>query len=139
MNPGKTKKRALSLVLVAALLLAADLMQPGWGKFPNPVFWTRFAANAAKDKFSNADAVNLNDARLMDCKTPSAAPVAITNAQAAARKTLEGKSSVIAVQTLGTPACELANGSYRWLLESGLALDVDINEGGIIDAASLSR
>ena len=138
MTQAKRKKRTVALIPIAALILAADLAQPGWGRFPNPVFYARFAANGLKDKLSQADEVNSEDARLMDCKG-DAEPVTITDAQAAARKTLKGKSSVIAVQTLGTPACELANGSYRWLLESGLALDVEVNEGGTIDAASLSR
>ena len=45
----------------------------------------------------------------------------------------------MAVQSLGSPVCQLADGSYRWLLETRLSLDVSINDGGIIDDAKLSR
>lgn len=138
MNQAKNRLKAIALVPIAALILAADLAQPGWGRFPNPVFYTRFVANGLKDKFSKADEVSIEDARLANCKT-DAAPVTITDAQAAVRKTLVGQSSVIAVQMLGTPACELANGSYRWLLESGLSLDASIADSGNITEVKLSR
>lgn len=133
------RRPAISLVPVAALVLAADLAVPGWGKFPNPVFYVRFAVNATRDKLSaDSDTLDPEDSRLSACKG-EAATTTITDAQAAIRRSLAGKSSVVAVQSLGSPACPLANGSYRWLIESGLALDIAVNEGGTIDAASLSR
>ena len=133
------RRHALSLVPVAALVLAADLAAPGWGRFPNPVFYVRFAINATRDKLTaDSDTIDPEDSRLSACKG-EAAPTTITEAQAAIRRSLAGKSSVVAVQSLGSPACELANGSYRWLIESGLALDIQVNEGGTIDDAALSR
>ena len=133
------RRHALLLVPVAALVLAADLAAPGWGKFPNPVFYARFAVNVTRDKLSaDSDAIDPADSRLSACKGEAQATT-ITEAQAALRRSLTGKSSVVAVQSLGSPACELANGSYRWLIESGLALDIKVNEGGTIDDAALSR
>ena len=134
------RRPALSLVPVAALVLAADLAAPGWGNFPNPIFYARFAVNAARDKLSadSSDTIDPEDSRLSACKG-EAATITITEDQAALRRSLAGKSSVVAVQSLGSPACELANGSYRWLIESGLALDITVNEGGTIDDAALSR
>ncbi|NJM98263.1 MAG: hypothetical protein HC800_14880 [Phormidesmis sp. RL_2_1] len=133
-------KQALALLIFSTLVLAADLVEPGWGKFPNPVFYVKFAANVVVEKMSNADidTVDPADARLAGCEG-EAETTTITEAQAALSKTLAGKSSMVAVQALGTPACQLANGSYRWLIESGLALDARINEEGVIDDASLSR
>lgn len=131
-------KRAIALLGLSALVLAADLSTPGWGQFPNPVFYSRWAVNGIQDKLADADTVDPADARLKGCEG-DAAPVAISEAQAAIRQTLEGKSSVVAVQALGSPACQLANGSYRWLIESGLALDIAVNEDGDIENADLSR
>lgn len=133
------RRHAITLLPVAALVLAADLAVPGWGKFPNPVFYARFAVNATKDKLTaDSDAIDPEDSRLSACKGEAQATT-ITEAQAALRRSLAGKSSVVAVQSLGSPACELANGSYRWLIESGLALDIKVNEEGTIDDAALSR
>ena len=138
MQKTKRQRHAIALVPVAVLVLAADLAQPGYGKFPNPVFYARFAANAVRDKFARSDEVNPDDARLFACKDEPNA-IAITDAQAALRTSIEGKSSSFAVQQLGSPACQLANGSYRWLLESGLALDATANPDGTIDDVTLAR
>ncbi|NJM99284.1 MAG: hypothetical protein HC800_21010 [Phormidesmis sp. RL_2_1] len=94
--------------------------------------------NVIQAKLTDADTVDPADARLAECEG-EATPVTITDAQAAIRRSLAGKSSIVAVQALGSPACQLANGSYRWLLESGLALDARINEEGVIDDVSLRR
>lgn len=138
MRPAKSRLRVIALPLIAALVLAADLAQPGWGKFPNPMFYSRWAINGLKDKLANADAVNLDDARLKGCEGEASATT-ITDAQATIRKTLAGKTSSFAVQSLGSPACQMANGSYRWLLESGLSLDASVNPDGTIKDAALSR
>ena len=138
MTQAKPRLRPLALVPVAALILAADLAAPGWGKFPNPVFYAQFAANALSDRLSAADTVNPDDARLRLCQGRAAAST-ITDAQAAIRASLEGKTSVVAVQSLGSPACQIADRSYRWLLNSGLALDVTVDETGVIENATLSR
>ena len=134
------RRHALSLVPVAALVLAADLAAPGWGKFPNPIFYARFSVNIVVEKLTKADADTIDpaDARLARCEG-EASPTTITETQAAIRRSLTGKSSMVAVQSLGSPACRLASGSYRWLLESGLALDIKVNEGGTVEDASLSR
>ena len=67
------RRHALSLVPVAALVLAADLAAPGWGKFPNPVFYARFAVNAARDKLSaDSDTIDPADSRLSACKGEAA-------------------------------------------------------------------
>lgn len=132
------KRQGILLLLCSALVLAADLAEPGWGKFPNPVFYGRWAVNGIQDKLANADTVNPADARLAGCEG-EAALVTITDAQAAVRNTLAGKTSSFAVQSLGSPTCQLANGGYRWLLESGLSLDATVNLDGTIDDASLSR
>lgn len=131
-------KRARLLLGLSALVLAADLAQPGWGKFPNPLFYAKFAANALTDKMTDADAVNPDDARLNGCEGETNTAT-VTDAQAAIRDSLQGKTSSFAVQSLGSPACRLANGGYRWLLESGLSLDATVNPDGTIDDASLSR
>lgn len=138
MRPAKSRLRAIALPLIAALVLAADLAQPGWGKFPNPVFYSRWAINGLKDTLADADAVNLDDARLKGCEGGTNTAT-ITDAQAAIRKTLTGKTSSFAVQSLGSPACQMANGSYRWLLESGLSLDASVNPDGTIENANLRR
>ena len=138
MHQAELRNRAIALIPVAALILAADLAQPGYGKFPNPLFYAKFAANAAQDKLSNKDSIDPSDARLSACKGETNT-IAITDAQAALRTSLEGKSSSFAVQQLGSPACQLANGSYRWLLESGLAIDATANPDGTIDNVTLAR
>ncbi|PZO13490.1 MAG: hypothetical protein DCF25_16065 [Leptolyngbya foveolarum] len=138
MRKAKSRLTAIALPLMAALVLAADLAQPGWGRFPNPLFYSKAVVNGTIDKFSNADVVNPDDARLKGCEG-EANTATITDAQAAIRKTLAGKTSSFAVQSLGSPACQLANGSYRWLLESGLSLDASVNPDGTINDAALSR
>lgn len=138
MNQAKFRKWAIALVPISALVLAADLAQPGYGKFPNPVFWSKAAVNGITDTLANKDSIDSTDARLFACAgEPNS--IAITDAQAALRNSLEGKSSSFAVQQLGSPTCQLANGSYRWLLESGLALDAIANEDGEIDSVTLAR
>ncbi|CAN5654172.1 hypothetical protein BH23CYA1_BH23CYA1_11330 [soil metagenome] len=139
MRRARHRLRAFALVPVAALILAADLAAPGWGKFPNPIFYARFAANALSDRLSAADTVNPDDARLRLCQGQAAWASTITDAQAALRNSLEGKTSVLAVQSLGSPACQMADGSYRWLLNSGLSLDVTVDKTGVIENATLSR
>ncbi len=135
-----TQRRRTALVLpaIAALILAADLAAPGWGSFPNPGFWTKAIVNGVADQFANADAVNLDDARLKGCEGETSATT-ITDTQAAIRNSLEGKTSSFAVQALGSPACQFANGSVRWLLESGLSLDASVNSDGTIENANLRR
>lgn len=59
------RRHALSLVPVAALILAADLATPGWGKFPNPVFYARFAVSATRDKLTaDSDTIDPADSRM---------------------------------------------------------------------------
>ncbi len=122
-------KRAIALIVLAAGILAADLSKPGWGQFPNPVFYTKWAANAVRDK-SEEGGVNPDDIRLKNCEEVDNLET-ISNVQAGLRETLEGKSSVLAVQQLGTPACQLANGSFRWLTETGLSLDATVTKGEV--------
>ncbi|MEO1742414.1 MAG: hypothetical protein AAFR99_11485 [Cyanobacteria bacterium J06629_9] len=130
------------------MFLVADLAVPGWGKFPNPVFYGQWAyteaTGAAQKRFEVNSVTDPADTRLTPCQNDSVAnepgslPV-LTDAQAALRENLTGKSSVIAVQQLGTPVCQLTDGSWRWLLESGLSLDVQVAEDGTIDHATLTR
>ena len=138
-HSARIRNWALRLLPLAVLVLAADLAQPGWGQFPNPIFYGQWAINKVRDQWATSDSVEpLADTRLAECKsTPK--NHTITEAQAALRDALTGKSSVLAVQWLGTPACQLANGSYRWLLEAGLALDISINQEGEVARAQLTR
>ena len=59
--------------------------------------------------------------------------------QAALRDTLVGNTSILAVQQLGSPVCQLTDGSWRWLLTTGLSLDVHVADDGIITHADLTR
>lgn len=173
------RNTTLRLLPLATILLIADLAEPGWGRFPNPVFYSKWAVTRLQEQLDKdpSAGVPLADTRLSACRNPAQttaaglpalpqfsqepspqgqtdqqlpsdamktsesrlSPSTITDTQAALRDSLIGEHSVVAVQRLGNPACQLMNGSYRWLLESGLSLDVQITNTGTVHHATLKN
>lgn len=147
----KVRNRALLTLPLAAILLAADLAVPGWGTFPNPMFYGKWAAatitGALQKDVEGDSSAYLGDSRLTPCQVDSVAisteqvgaEASLSSEQAALRDTLVGNTSVLAVQQLGSPVCQLVNGSWRWLLTSGLSLDVQVADDGTITHADLTH
>lgn len=133
------RNRSLIALPIVTAMVALDLAVSGWGKFPNPVFYGKWAVSARSQKrLSDIEGINPSDHRLTACKEELTANTLISNHQAALRDTLTGKSAVLAVQQLGTPVCQVADGSWRWLTESGLSLDLSFDEQGGVDEATLT-
>lgn len=146
----KIRNRSLQLLAVVAMFLVADLAVPGFGEFPNPVFYGKWFLSSTTERLQEGTErvshIDPTDTRLTLCQghpqqdsagetLTTEVPKTITDAQAALRDTLTGKTSVLAVQQLGTPACQLADGTWRWLTDAGLSLDVQVaNDGTITDA-----
>ena len=102
------------------------------------------ARESLQSVFIDDSVAEKGDDRLRACKPPSEgfkAPFLplVTDEQAAVRHTLMGQSSVLAVQQLGSPVCQLTNGAWRWLLDSGLSLDVQVADDGTINDVILTR
>ncbi|MEM9807418.1 MAG: hypothetical protein AAF959_19315 [Cyanobacteria bacterium P01_D01_bin.56] len=123
---------------LAFLVLASDLHIPGWGKFANPVFYATWAISRAKGIGDNTQAVGADDRRLAGCQG-AVEPSVINANQTAMRQMLTGESESVAVSWLGSPACRLADDTFRWLTDGGLSLDVTLDEWGKVDGAKLSN
>lgn len=171
------RSRSLLLVPILWIVLLADLAEPGWGHFANPVFYGRWLVSTVRDGLNHQQVTAMiapDDVRLRVCRGPDSAtpvmppatmtrevmtpdglpalprqdtwstpsaqalPVPITARQAALRQQLTGKSAVFTVQQLGSPACQLIDGSFRWLLQNGLSLDVQFTPRGTVDHADLT-
>ena len=138
------RRRALHVMAGAVILLALDLLEPGWGRFPNLLFYGRWAIHEATEvarrRLGDSEQTSLADQRLTPCQQESDGNrrYALSDTQAALRHTLTGQSSVSAVQQLGTPVCQLADGAWRWLLSNGLALDVQVANDGTVTHVELT-
>ncbi|MEO0456781.1 MAG: hypothetical protein AAF152_09380 [Cyanobacteria bacterium P01_A01_bin.114] len=138
MGRTRIKNYAIASLPIAALILAIDIAEPGYGAFANPIFYVKSIASRLDADWAQVTDVNPTDKRLRPCAT-LLDPSIITDHQASLRKALIGESEGVAVQWLGVPACQLADGSYRWLTEAGLALDVTFDEWSRVDRAKLNR
>ena len=58
----------------------------------------------------------------------------LSQTQEEARAILTGQSESFTLAQLGAPTCALGNGVYRWVSESGLAVDVTFEDGQVKDA-----
>jgi hypothetical protein len=127
----KTCRLAI-LALAVAGVAFLDLLEPGRGKFINPVNKVRTAIEAHHvARWIEQNRVDPSDQRLLNCEVIAPDPVAIEATAADLRRALVGESEAIALTALGAPACDLDNGVYRWVLNNGLALDVTVTEGEI--------
>jgi hypothetical protein len=130
----KTRRLAI-LALAVAGVAFLDLLEPGRGKFINPINQARSAIEAHQvARWIEANRVDPTDPRLLNCEAIAAEPVAIDAAAADLRRALVGESEVITLTALGAPACDLGNGVYRWVLTNGLAVDVTVHEGTVTRA-----
>ena len=127
----RTRRLAILAGLMAGVAFL-DLLEPGRGKFINPVSRVRSAIEARNvAQWIEQNRVDPNDQRLLNCEAIAPEPIAIDAAAADLRRALVGESEVLTLTALGAPACALGNGVYRWVLNNGLALDVTVNEGEI--------
>jgi hypothetical protein len=134
----KTCRLAILACAVAGVAFL-DLLEPGRGTFINPINKVRSAIEARNvAQWIEANRVDPNDSRLLDCEAIAPEPVAIDATAADIRRALVGESEVLTLTALGAPACDLGNGVYRWVLSNGLALDITVSEGEITHS-ELSR
>ena len=127
----RTRRLAILACAVAGVAFL-DLLEPGRGKFINPVSRVRSAIEARNvAQWIEQNRVSPDDTRLLNCEAIAAEPIAIDAAAADLRRALVGESEALTLTALGAPACALGNGVYRWVLNNGLALDVTVNEGEI--------
>jgi hypothetical protein len=134
----KTRRLAILACAVAGVAFL-DLLEPGRGKFINPINKVRTAIEARNvAQWIEANRVDPNDTRLLNCETIAAEPVAIDATAADLRRALVGESEVLTLTALGAPACDLGNGVYRWVLNNGLAVDVTVSEG-VVTHSELKR
>ncbi|WP_204138264.1 hypothetical protein [Halomicronema sp. CCY15110] len=126
-------KALLAMVPLTALALWLDVLEPGQGAFYNPMFWARSQYAKLTDGWAEREPFNLADPLLEECQSLTSENQ-IKEAQLEARQVITGKSESFALSQLGTPTCALGDGVYRWVSESGLALDLTFNEEGVTDA-----
>lgn len=126
-------KALLAMVPLTALALWLDVLEPGQGAFYNPMFWARSQYAKLTDGWAEREPFNLADPLLEECQSLTSENQ-IKEAQLEARQVITGKSESFALSQLGTPTCALGNGVYRWVSESGLALDLTFSEEGVTDA-----
>ncbi|MFN9907116.1 MAG: hypothetical protein ACK56F_13530, partial [bacterium] len=114
-------------------------LELGRGKFINPINQVRSAIEAHQvARWIEANRVDPNDFRLLNCEAIAPEPVAIDATAADIRRALVGESEAFTLTALGAPACDLGNGVYRWVLSNGLAVDVTVHEGTVTHS-ELSR
>ena len=132
-------RRLAILALAVAGVAFLDLLEPGRGKFINPINRIRAAIEARQvAQWIEANRVDPTDQRLLNCEAIAPEPVAIDATAADIRRALVGESEAFTLTALGAPACDLGNGVYRWVLSNGLALDITVSEGEITHS-ELSR
>ncbi|MBD2428414.1 hypothetical protein [Phormidium sp. FACHB-1136] len=133
-----TRRLAILACAVAGVAFL-DLLEPGRGKFINPVSRVRSAVEAHQvAQWIEQNRVSPDDTRLLNCDTIAPEPVAIDASAANIRRALVGESEVLTLTALGAPACALGNGVYRWVLNNGLAVDVTVQEG-VVTHSELNR
>ncbi len=134
----RTRRLAILACAVAGVAFL-DLLEPGRGKFINPVSRVRSAIEAHQvAQWIEQNRVSPDDTRLLNCDTITAEPVAIDASAANIRRALVGESEVLTLTALGAPVCALGNGVYRWVLNNGLAVDITVHEG-VVTHSELSR
>ncbi|QQE67467.1 hypothetical protein GFS31_41800 (plasmid) [Leptolyngbya sp. BL0902] len=123
------------LALAVAGIAFLDLLEPGRGKLWNPIHHGRNAFNAYRDRADrDARRVATDDPRLAGCTDVNPNSFNLDAALGDLRRALVGESEVITLVALGTPACALGEGGYRWLLTNGLAIDITVQEGTVTRA-----
>ena len=138
MNRVRIRNVAIASMPLAFLVLASDLHSPGWGKFANPVFYAKWAISRAKGASDDTQVIGVDDRRLAGCQG-AVEPRVINANQTAMRQVLTGESESVAVSVLGSPACRLADDSFRLWTDGVLSLDVVLDEWGRVDSAKLSN
>lgn len=127
----KTRRLAILACAVAGVAFL-DLLEPGRGRFYNPIYGAKSWLNQHQPAAWQAiNRISSNDARLANCMAIAPDPIALDATKAELRRALVGEAESVALDWLGQPACALGNGVYRWILDSGLALDVTVNEGTV--------
>lgn len=130
----KRKTKALLLLTpLSALILWLDALEPGWGQFYNPAFWVRSQLSKLDTAWRELPTVDASDPRLKECIQFTSDTV-LSDVQEQARAIVTGKTESFAIQQLGLPTCALTEDVYRWVTESGLAVDVKIVDGEVEDA-----
>lgn len=131
------KRKTIALLAMVPLTAGAlwlDALEPGQGVFYNPMFWARSQySKLANREWQVGTPLDLTSPLLSQCEKLTSENQ-IKEAQLEARQVITGKSESFALAQLGTPTCALGDGVYRWVSESGLALDVTFDEGGVTDA-----
>ena len=123
----------LALVPVSLLALWLDALEPGQGRFYNPLFWGRSQLAKLGAAWREGTTLDVANPLLRPCQQFTSETV-LTEAQEQARAILTGKSESFALQQLGAPTCAIAHDTFRWISETGLAVDVTFTDGVVTDA-----
>ena len=123
----------LAMVPLTALALWLDALEPGQGRFYNPMFWARSQFAKLDTDWRAVTAFDLTNPLLQPCQQFTSENV-LSQMQEEARAILTGQSESFTLAQLGVPTCALGNGVYRWVSESGLAVDVTFEDGQVKDA-----
>lgn len=126
-------KALLAMVPMTALALWLDALEPGQGTFYNPMFWARSQYAKLTDGWAEQKPFNIADPLLKECQALTSENT-LSEAQEQARAIIKGESESFALQQLGAPTCVLGEGAYRWISETGLAIDVTFQDGVVTDA-----
>ena len=133
----RSTKTLIALVPVALLTLWLDALEPGWGRFYNPIFWGRSQFAKLDTDWRERTPLDAAHPLLQPCQQFTSETV-LTEAQEQARAIITGQSESFALQQLGAPTCAIAAQTFRWISETGLAVDVTFEDGVATDA-KLSR
>jgi hypothetical protein len=123
----------LSLVPLTALALWLDALEPGQGRFYNPMFWARSQFSKLDTAWRERQAFDVANPLLQPCQSLTSENT-LSAAQEQARAVITGQSEAFTLSQLGAPTCALAGNTYRWLTQSGLAVDVTFENGTVKDA-----
>mgnify|MGYP001792878981 CR=1 FL=1 len=127
----------ITLVPVSLLALWLDAMEPGWGRFSNPIFLGRSQLAKLDTSWRERTPLDAAHPLLQSCQQFTSDTV-LTEAQEQVRAIITGQSEAFALQQLGVPTCAISGQTFRWISETGLAVDV-IFEDGVVTDATLSR
>ena len=126
-------KALMAMVPMTALALWLDALEPGQGHFYNPMFWARSQIAKRQNSWAETAPFDLANPLLKECQSLTS-ETTLSEAQEQARAIITGKSEAFALQQLGAPTCALGSGVYRWVSESGLAIDATFQDGKVTDA-----
>lgn len=116
------------LPAISAVVLVADLLEPGHGQFFNLAFTLR----SNRVSFDPPQRIAL----AQDCQQLRQHPK-LLKASVILSQQFSGQSEQDLLTQLGPPACRLADGAYQWVLDNGMTLQTQL-KGGEVSNAQIS-